>query len=359
VNKVDKNEMILVVCLNKGTDYCFELSRATLERSSVLKRILASGNFLQGSETLLRFIEDPAKCFQAVKIYLEEGSDCFTAKDLEFFAMHDGTTKLSNTATIRILAGLHKLAVKLGLKHLWEMTMSVLEVLEYKVDAFCCMNLANLVFGQGFFGLEIENFTLTHVGKHFNELNDAILWHETVEKHRGSRLGTAWVEMDADYKGALAAIKKGGIKPEVISRPSIPTVVVHAADTTSGTSPREAVKTAPQAESAPITRNDDPEYTPYEESQTRIRPQSIDKARELLGIPATLGRKSQDAETAETAETYGSRVSFDNNYKARKILGMNSDGGGKINGRRKQSIGQKARIRAARAAEKGVKKVMG
>jgi len=352
VNQVDYNEDIGVLCPDKErTDYFFETPRSILARSPVLERIFASSDFVQGSETFFYFHEDTATCFLAVKFYLEQGPDRFTANKLEIFATTKEisattkeTIKLSNTATIEILLGLHNLASKLELEGLVRITTTVLNALEWKVDAACCMNLAGLVFGQGFFKPAIEDFVLKHVGKNFNELSDAKIWHYIVKELSESKLGVEWAKLEAANKSPRLIVREGKGKeraPAILAMqathspipPAISRDTVHNAFTVGNA-----------AENVATTNTS--------------RPHSIDKARSLLGGLPTDARTGTSRLT-DSAEEYASRTPFDNTYKARKVMGMNSDGGGKIAGRRKLSLAQKARIRAARAAERGLKKMMG
>lgn len=341
------------MCPNEGRDYRFELSRRILGRSPVLKEIFQSGDFLAGSETVITFIEDPAKCFLAVKNYLEaEGHH--TAECLRLLATNDGDTKLPITATVGILVGVHKLASKLDLVYLRGMAIDLLHELERKrkVNVFCCMNVASLVFGQGFFKVVIEEFALRQVEKHFDALNGTPAWNDILEKHKESQLSAAWAEMNSSReKLALAVTKmlKGkGKEPEVI-----PSVSIHGPYNPTFPDPSGAV------DATNISDDDEGDIiNQYLMPEPARLSGSMEKARELLGGLPTDEPAESSHDTANTAESYTHRGSIDPNCKARKVMGMNSDGGGKIAGRRTQSLVQKATIRAGRAAEKGVKKLM-
>lgn len=258
---------------------------------------------------------------------------------------------MSITETMTILIGLHKLAHKLDMMSLRRMTIEVLHGLERKVDVFCSMNIASLVFGQGYFRVVIEEFALKHVRKNFRALNGTSSWNIVLENHKESRLSVAWAKMRASRKQSTSVAMEGkGKEPEVIQHRIIPSVTVHGPYSLPSPDLPKATSATDSGEYEQAAgANDDTVLS-------NRRSGSMEKARETLGelptdVPAAL--------SYETGESYARRTSIDPNYKARKVMGMNSDGGGKIAGRRKQSLAKKASIRAARAAEIGVKKIMG
>ncbi|KAK4693796.1 hypothetical protein P7C71_g3672, partial [Lecanoromycetidae sp. Uapishka_2] len=344
-NTVDRNETILVVCTHKGQDHHFQVPRITLERSPFLYRTFASDDFVQGSETAIHFLEDPARCFRAVQRYLEDGPDNFNAEELKKFVTYDGNIKSSNTETIELLVRLHKLAHKLAMRSFWRMTIDVLHDLEEKVDASCCMNVAKLVFGEGFFKVAIVNFAIKHICQQFRALNETPTWHEVLEIYKHSKLGDIWAALVLTHHSSGPAIvgQTGTV---------IPSVVVHP--------PYNPTPPVELEANNPVNTNNYEQDEDDEDDESITDPSrrsgSMEKVREMLGgLPTDVPAGT----SYDTAESYARRTSIDPNYKARKVLGMNSDGGGKIAGRRKQSIAQKASIRAAKAAEKGVKKVLG
>ena len=361
--------MISTICVDKGVEYHFELSRAALGRSDVLEKIFTSKNFHSGSKTLLRFNEESVRCFQILKIYLEDAKERFAAKDLLFYATHNvqfakssgslipcnedqlskSATMFSNTSTIGTLAGLHKLADRLGLNHLAELTMTTLEDKGAVMDTFCCMNLANLVFTQGLFPPIIETFCFDSIGKHFKSLNDSSIWHDVVEKLKGSRLAVVWAEMQlTNESNRLESDSCVAYDPTMVDAKLCPIKF----DIHSTAYPSKASSTALKVENVRSKGSIRQKGTVPERAVHR----SV--SADQIHLNSEISSKVK-SDSTESPETCGRHVSFDETCKARKVLGMNTDGGGKIAGRRKQTLGRRARVHATRAAEKGVKTVIG
>ena len=176
------DEPIAVICSNepKSDIYRFEIMKSALERSPVLAEFFKSSDYRYGCGMMLKFPEDLAICFHAVKDYVEQGPDIYDAAALKKYATVGNAAPAVETFTF--LVRLHKLANKLELRGLKDTTLVVLHQVELSMMPESCTALADLVLKDEPCDFQdvIKAFVIKHVGNYFEDLERSREWKHVV-----------------------------------------------------------------------------------------------------------------------------------------------------------------------------------
>ena len=335
-NHVD--EIIAVTCSNEptSTSYRFEIMRSALERSPVLANFFMSFDYLYGCGMMLTFPEDLAVCFHAVKEYLEKGLDIYNAAALKTYAtVGDAAPGGVTVETFTFLVRLHKLATKLELRGLMDMTLVVLNQIELSMTPQSCIALTGLVFKNEPYGFQdiIKAFVIQHVGNYFEDLHRSRDWNHVV------------ATTNNDFQVKWARLVIAHYEPPVFYR------------TNTNDRLAQLIHEVDEAEAARKTRLNEIIRLSNGERSARS---SIDTTATAIHDAIDEASDEEDPTTPKASETNGEssnslneqRTSLSTNYprpfwqvdeKARRLLGMNNDGGGVIAGRVRPSGLSKAR----------------
>jgi hypothetical protein len=344
------DETIAVTCSNEptSTSYRFEIMRSALERSPVLAAFFKSFDYLYGCGMMLTFPEDLAVCFHAVKEYLEKGPDIYNEAALKAYATVGNATPGGVTVeTFTFLVRLHKLATKLELRGLKDMTLVILNQLELSMTPQSCIALAGLVFKNEPFGFQdiIKAFVLQHVGNYFEDLHRSRDWNHVV----------ATTSNDFQVKWARLVIAH--YEPPVVYRTNTNVEGLLGQFTNTNARLAQLIHEADEAEVARKTCMDEIIRLSNGERSARS---SIDTTATAIHDGINEASDEEDPTTPKASETNGEssnslneqRTSLSTDYprpfwqvdeKARRLLGMNNDGGGVIAGRVRPSGLSKAR----------------
>ncbi|KAL2038156.1 hypothetical protein N7G274_009104 [Stereocaulon virgatum] len=343
------DEIIAVTCSNEPTSisYRFEIMRSALERSPVLAEFFKSFDYLYSCGMMLTFPDDLAVCFYAVKEYLEKGPDIYDEAALKSYATVGNVGPGGVVVeTFTFLVRLHKLATKLELRGLQEMTLVVLNQIELSMTPQSCIALAGLVFKDEPFGFQdvIKTFVLQHVGNYFEDLHRSRDWNHVL----------ATTSNDFQVKWARLVIAH--YESPIFYR--INNNVEGLLGQFTNTNARLAqLREADEAEVArKIHLNEIISLSNGERSARS----SIDTTATAIHDAIDEASDGEDPTTPKASETNGEsfnslneqRTSLSTDYprpfwqvdeKARRLLGMNNDGGGVIAGRVRPSGLSKAR----------------
>ena len=250
----------------------------------MLAKFFRSSDYLVGSGTQLEFHETSVACLRVIKEYLEDGPDLYTEDTLRSYATQETASR--KVYDFLLLVYVHKLAVKLELNSLMHLAYAVLFHLESSVTPRDCTNLIGLVFNTNHhFNNALQNWFLERVDCHFDSLSGSCEW------------ANAMVKSSTEFKVLWAEVTLTHLRPKPITsatseetKASLPTFM----------------KPLPAAPAIVVT----------------------DTTSE-----ATVLDDSSDDEYHEPQDYARGRSSDQENAKARRVLGINDDGGGFIAGR--------------------------
>ena len=250
----------------------------------MLAKFFRSSDYLVGSGTQLEFHETSVSCLQVIKEYLEGGPDLYTEDTLRGYATQETATR--KVYNFLLLVDVHKLAVKLGLNSLMHLAYALLYHLESSVTPRDCINLISLVFNTNHhFNNALQNWFLEQVDRHFDSLSGSCEW------------ANAMVKSSTEFKVLWADVTLIHLRP-------IPTTSTTSEETKA--SLPTFMKPLPAAPAITVTDSTS-EATVLEDSSGDY----------YYYEPQDYARGRSDRENA----------------KARRVLGINDDGGGLIAGR--------------------------
>ena len=257
--------------------------RSALQRSPRLAKFFKSSDYLVGSGTQLEFHEDGVACLRVIKEYLEDGPDIYTADTLRTYATKETATH--KVYDFLLVAYVHKLAAKLGLHTLMNLAYAVLYQLEWLVTPRDCINLTGLVFNTNYhFDNAIQNWLLEQVNRHFNSLSGSCEWANVM------------VKSSAEFKVLWANVTLRHLRPFS---------TINTTSEEANASLLTFIKPLPAKPASTVA-----DYT----SEATV---SDDFSDDDYDEPQDYARGRSDRENA----------------KARRVLGINDDGGGFIAGR--------------------------
>ena len=171
----DDDDIIEVVCpdLSNGTGRLFQVKRSTLSRSPTFAEFFKSSHYLEGSNTRITFMIDPAACFHVVHCYLIEGPDKYSKIRLR---VHISMSyRIANRFVV--LVRLHLLATKLDLPGLADMAYESIIETDRFVDPLCCITVAKFIFAKnaGYDQL-LKDWCYKQIGYHFAVLRRILEW---------------------------------------------------------------------------------------------------------------------------------------------------------------------------------------
>ena len=352
------DEDIAVVCKNepKSETYRFEIKKSALQRSPVLSKFFNSSDYMYGCGMMLKFYEDHAICMFAVKEYVEQGPDIYDAAALRKYATVGNAPPTVETFTF--LVRLHKLANKLELRGLTDTTLVVLHQVELSMTPQSCIALAELVFKDVPFGFQdvIKAFVIKHVDNYFGELERSPAWAQVVT-NSSDDFKVKWAKMvithherplssSSDDKAQALQRRFANTDLAQLFNEVREVEAAQAARTQrlnqimgqaeDGRDPRSSISSTDTA-----IRDDVKSASSDDEEEDQLTPLAFginEKALETLGISPRGSMESNNY-----SGEYGRRQSDMENAKARRVLGINSDGGGLIAGRVKPSGLSRAR----------------
>ena len=249
----------------------------------MLAKFFRSSDYLVGSGTQLEFHETSVACLRVIKEYLEDGPDLYMADTLRSYATQETATR--KVYDFLLVVYVHKLAAKLGLDSLVNLAYAVLFHLESSVTPRDCINLIGLVFNTNHhFNNALQNWLLEQIDRHFDSLSGSREW------------ANAMVTSSTEFKVLWADVTLTHLRPSpTISTPSEETKA--SLPTFMKPLPAKPVITVTDSTSEATVlddSSDDDYYDPHD---------------------------------------YARRCSNQENAKARRVLGINDDGGGFIAGR--------------------------
>ena len=250
----------------------------------MLADFFRSSDYLVGSGTQLEFHETSLACLRVIKEYLEDGPDMYTADRLRSYATQETATR--KFYDFALVVHVHKLAVKLGLTSLMNLAYAVLYHSEASVTPRDCINLIGLVFNTNHhFNNALQNWLVEQVDRHFDSLSGSREW------------ANAMVTSSKEFKVLWANVTLTHLRPT-------PTTTSATNDDAQASLPT-SMKPLPAAPAIIVT--------------------------DTTSDATALDNSSED--DYYEPQTYA-RVSADRgNEKARRVLGINDDGGGLIAGR--------------------------
>ena len=250
----------------------------------MLADFFRSSDYLVGSGTQLEFHETSLACLRVIKEYLEDGPDMYTADRLRSYATQETATR--KFYDFALVVHVHKLAVKLGLTSLMNLAYAVLYHSEDSVTPRDCINLIGLVFNTNHhFNNALQNWLVEQVDRHFDSLSGSREWANAI------------VTSSKEFKVLWANVTLTHLRPT-------PTTTSATNDGAQASLPT-FMKPLPAAPAIIVTDTTS-EATALDDS-------SEDDYYE----PQNYARGSADR----------------GNEKARRVLGINDDGGGFIAGR--------------------------
>ena len=259
------------------------IKQSALQRSPTLARFFQSSDYLVGSGTQLEFHDNGVACLRVVKEYLEDGPDIYTADRLRRYATQETATH--KAYDFLLVVCVHQLAAKLAVHSLTNLAYAVLYQLECSVTPRDCIKLIGLVFNTNYhFDNAIQNWLLEQVDRHFHSLSGSCDW------------ANAMVKSSAEFKVLWANI------------------------TLTHLSPLSTISTTSEEAKAPLPTSAKP--LPAKPANTVAEYNS----------EATAFDDSSDDDYYEPQD-YARGRSDRENAKARRVLGINDDGGGLIAGR--------------------------
>ena len=283
--QAEDDEIITIVCKHDSLSSLTPLTskRSALQRSPTLAKFFQSSDYLVGSGTQLEFHENGVACLQVIKEYLEDGPDIYTADTLRRYATQETATR--KVYDFLLVVYVHKLAAKLGLQSLMNLAYAVLYQLECWVTPRDCINLIGLVFNTNHhFDNAIQNWLLEQVDRHFYSLSGSCEWANVMVKS-STEFKVLWANVTLTHLRPLSTISTTSEE----TKTSLPTFI----------------KPLP-AKPANTIANYTGETTVLDDSSDDDYYEPQDYAR---------GRSDRE------------------NAKARRVLGINDDGGGFIAGR--------------------------
>ena len=249
----------------------------------MLAKFFQSADYLVGSGTQLEFYDNDIACLRVIKEYLEDGPDIYTADRLRRYAIREIVPH--KIYDFLLLVCVHKLAAQLGVHSLTNLAYAVLYQLECSVTPGDCIKLIGLVFNTNYhFDNAIQNWLLEQVDRHFHSLSGSCDW------------ANAMVKSSAEFKVLWANVTLTHLRP------------LSTISTTS-----EEAKASLPTSAKPLPAKPAYAVTDYNSEATALDDSSDDDYYE----PQDYARGRSDRENA----------------KARRVLGINDDGGGLIAGR--------------------------
>ena len=297
--QAEDDELITLVCKHDSLSYLTPLTskRSALQRSPTLAKFFQSSDYLVGSGTQLEFHEIDPACLRVIKEYLEDGPDICTADTLRSHASQEIASR--KVYDFLLVVYVHKLAAKLGLRSLMNLAYDVLYQLEYLVTPRDCINIIGLVFNTDYhFDNTIQNWLLEHVDRHFYSLSGSCEWANVM------------VQSSIEFKVLWANVTLNHLRPV----------------STISTTNEEAKASLPTSVN-PLPAKPDNTVADSNSEATVYDDLSDDDCYE----PQDYARGRSDRENA----------------KARRVLGINNDGGGFIAGR----VDRKKRSGLSRASK--------
>ena len=282
---MEDDEIITIVCKHDLASSLTPLTskRSALQRSPTLAKFFQSSDYLVGSGTRLEFHESGVACLQVIKEYLENGPDIYTADMLRSHATLETATH--KACDFLLVVYVHKLAAKLGLHSLMNLAYAVLYKLECSVTPQDCINLIGLIFDNNYhFDNAMQNWLLEQVDRHFYHLSGSCEWANVL------------VQSSTEFKVLWANVTLAHLRPF----------------STTNTTTEEARASIPIF-IKPLSAKPANAASNYTGEATLLDDSSDDDYYE----PQDYARGRSDRETA----------------KARRVLGINDDGGGFIAGR--------------------------
>ena len=282
--QAEDDESITIVCKHDSSSPTLLTSkRSALQRSPTLARFFKSPNYLVGSGTQLEFHEDSVACLRVIKEYLEDGPDIYTVDTLRRYATQDSATH--KVFDFLLVVYVNKLAAKLGLYSLMNLAYTVLYQLEHLVTPRDCINLIGLVFNTNYhFDNAIQNWMLEQVDRHFYSLSGSLEWANVIVKS-SAEFKVLWANVTLTHLRPFSTTSTASEEANI----SIPTFIKPL--------PAKPASTVADYTSEAMV-SDDSSDDDYDEPQDYAR-----------------GRSDRE------------------NAKARRVLGINDDGGGFIAGR--------------------------
>ena len=285
LSQAEDDETITIVCKHDTLPFLTSLTikRSALQRSPKLAGFFQSSDYLVGSGTQLEFHSNGVACMRVVKAYLEDGPDIYTVDKLRAYATHE--IAAYKVYDFLLVVCVHKLAAQLGVHSLTNLAYAVLYQLENSVTPGDCIKLIGLVFNTNHhFDNAIQNWLLEQVDRHFDSLSGSRDWANAV------------VRSSAEFKVVWANITLSHLSP-------LPTTI---------TTSEEAKTPVPTAAKPPPPKPANT-FADYNSEAAYLDALSDDDYYE----PQDYARGRSDRENA----------------KARRVLGINDDGGGLIAGR--------------------------
>lgn len=200
------DEFIHIKCPDTpdGTCEVIELKRSSLLRSPTLARLIRSTHYLEGCGMIFTFLNDPAICFKSVKIYLDEGPDCFTKSHLRAYLL----PRYTDIDRFLIHGRLYLLAKKLALPGLMAIAYGCLEDAERLMTASHCVMMTRLIFGaESGFDRLLKDWCIKHVANHFASLHTTKEWNELVPRLQ-PELRAGWGKLVLTYAAILTPIEE-------------------------------------------------------------------------------------------------------------------------------------------------------
>ena len=220
---------------------------------------------------------------RVIKEYLEDGPDIYTVDKLREYATHE--TAANKAYDFLLMVCVHKVAAQLGVYSLTDLAYAVLYQLESSVTPGDCIKLIGLVFNTNHhFDNAIQNWLLEQVDRHFDSLSVSRDWANAV------------VKSSAEFKVVWANI-----------------TLAHLSPLSTTITTREEAKTPVPPAAKPLPAKPANTFADYNSEATALDDYSSDDYYE----PQDYARGRSDRENA----------------KARRVLGINDDGGGLIAGR--------------------------
>ena len=175
---------------------------STLIRSPAFALFCESKYYLPGCHMQLTFVEDPAVCFQIVVHYLEEGSDQFGHTRLSKFVR----THLKLHDRFVLLLRLYRLASKLQLPVLVEISFYVMMEFDREMSAGYCITVTSLIFARNAgFDKRMKEWCMAHICNYSYHLCQIKEWTQLVPD-LSLELQYHWANIVEENKHATAEI---------------------------------------------------------------------------------------------------------------------------------------------------------